>query len=145
MASYNKFNIFCYDLCSGYHKLGAADDVVKVYLAATATSPGAETDAVKADITEFAGGTGYTAGGSDVQNTLSRSTATTTMASTDVVWTAGAADWNAFQFVVAYNSSHTTPGPNLPLISWWDYGSALTLGNTETFTVDWGASFFTIS
>jgi hypothetical protein len=145
MATYNKFNIFCFDLCSGYHKLAAADDALKAYLVATANAPNAETHAVKADRAEFAGGTGYTAGGADILNTLSRSTVTTTCASTDVVWTAGAADWNAFQYVLLYNAGHTTPGPNLPLVAWWDYGSALTLGNTETFTLDFGASLFTLA
>jgi hypothetical protein len=148
MATYNKFNTFMYDMASGYHKLQAADDVLKVYLAATATAPNAESDAVKADITEFAGGTGYTAGGIDITNTLSRATTVTTLATNagfDPVWTAGAGDWNAFQFVVLYNSSHTTPGPNLPLIAWWDYGQSLTLGNGETFTVDFGASVFTLA
>jgi hypothetical protein len=141
MATYNKFNIFVYDLGRGYHNLDAAGHVIKVYLSNTA--PNAETMAIKSALAEFAGGTGYTAGGNTITNTWTRSTTTTTLGGTDIVWTAGAAWSNAFQYAVMDNDTQTTPVK--PLIAWWDYGSALNLGNGETFTVDFGASVFTIS
>jgi hypothetical protein len=59
---------------------------------------------------------------------------------TDVVWTAGAADWAQFRYIALYNSTHSSK----PLISWWDYGSQVALGNGETFTVDFGTSVFTL-
>ena len=136
MATYNKFNIFVYDLGRGYHNLDAAADVLKVYLATAASAPDAEADAVKADVAEFGGGTGYTAGVADTLNTWTRSGTTSTLGGTDIVWTAGAANWVAFQFAVLYNSSHTTPGPNLPLIGWWAEAAPITLANGETYTVD---------
>lgn len=48
-----------------------------------------------------------------------------------------------FRYVVLYNDTPASPAD--PLIAWWDYGSALTLNDTETFTIDFGASIFTLS
>lgn len=137
MATYNKFQGFV-----GYLGLAAVNcntDVFRVYL--TDNAPSASADDVLADLAEFAGGTGYTAGGEDVQNLYSEAAGTGTLTGTDVVWTAGAADWAAFQYVVMYDDTHAS---NI-LISWWDYGSALTLGDGETFTVNFGASIFTLT
>jgi hypothetical protein len=41
-----------------------------------------------------------------------------------------------FQWVPLYNDTPTTPAD--PLISWWDYGTAISLNgaNAETFTAD---------
>jgi hypothetical protein len=141
MATYNKFEIFVLDIGKGSHQLHAAGHVLKVYL--SNATPSASLDAVKADLAEFAGGTGYTAGGTDIQNDYTQAAGTATMTGVDVVWTAGAADWVAFRYVVLYNDTQTSPAD--PLIAWWDYGSALTLGNGETFTVDFGASVFTLA
>lgn len=131
MATYNKFQDFVEQLCTAKHDFTAAGHVFKIYLSNAA--PSASLDAVKADLAEFAGGTGYTAGGEDTQNTLAEAAGTATVTGTKVVWTAGAADWNAFQYVVLYNDTQTSPVD--PLVAWWDYGSAITLGNGETFTV----------
>jgi hypothetical protein len=141
MASYNKFQDFVEQLVSGKHDLTASGHVCKVYL--SNATPDAAADAVKADLAEFAGGTGYTAGGTDVQNAVSETAGTASVTGVDVVWTAGAADWNQFRYVVLYNDSQTSPAD--PLIAWWDYGTGLTLGNGETFTVDFGSSIFTLA
>lgn len=142
MAAYNKFQDFVEQLVKGKHNFDAAGDVFKVYL--TNATPDAGADAVKGDLAEFAGGTGYTAGGTDVQNTVSETTGTVTIGATDVQWTAGAADWAAFRYVVLYNDTQTSPAD--PLVAWWDYGSSLTLGNGETFTVDFGSNtLFTLT
>ena len=131
MATYNKFFDFTEQLCSAKHDLTAAGHVLKIYL--SNTTPDATLDTIKTDLAEFAGGTGYTAGGEDAQNTLAEASGTTTITGTKVVWTATAADWVAFRYVVLYNDTQTSPVD--PLVAWWDYGSALTLGNGETFTV----------
>lgn len=141
MAAYNKFEDFVEQVLLAKHDFSAAGHVCKVYLSNTA--PSASLDAIKTDLAEFAGGTGYTAGGTDVQNTLAEAAGTATVAGTDVVWTAGASDWVAFRYVVLYNDTQASPVD--PLIAWWDYASALTLLNTETFTVDFGASIFTLA
>lgn len=133
--------MFVGDLGSGFHDLRAAGHVAKVML--SNTTPNASTHVVKADAVDFAGGTGYTAGGTDTQNGYTQTAGTASMTGVDVVWTAGAADWNTFRYVVLYND--TQGAPVKPLIAWWDYGSGLVLGNGETFTVDFGSSIFTLA
>ncbi len=139
MAAYNKYNDFVEQLCLGKHLLGAADHVCKIYLSNVAPTA---TDTIKpGTATEFTpGGTGYTAGGEDVQNTVTETPAgTATVAGTKVVWTAATTTWNTFRYVVFYNFTQTSP--NLPLISWWDYGAGgVTLGVGETFSVKFNGS-----
>lgn len=143
MAAYNKFEDFTRSLCANEHgSFAAAGDVLKVYL--TNNAPSASLDAVKADLAESVTGTGYTAGGEDTQNDLTESPAgTANVTGVDIVWTAGAGDWTAFRYAVLYNDTPTAPAD--PLIAWWDYGSSITLGNGETFTVDFGTEMFSIT
>lgn len=132
MATYNKFNVFTEDLIEGVHDFDA--HTFKVLL--TNTAPVA-TNSVKADLTEISAGNGYTAGGTATTITTSRSTGTAKVVGTDVVFTATGAV-GPFQYVVLYNDTPTSPAD--PLIAWWDYGSAVTLANGETFTVDFDAT-----
>ena len=61
MALYNKFNTFVADVNNKVHNFGS--DTFKVIL--TNVAPVAA-NAVKADITEIAGGNGYAAGGASL-------------------------------------------------------------------------------
>lgn len=131
MAAYNKFQDFVEQLCTAKHNLTGAGDVFKCYLSNAV--PSASADAVKADLAEIAAGNGYTAGGEDAQNTLAESTGTATVTGTKIVWTASGGTIGPFQYVVLYNDTQTSPAD--PLVSWWDFGSALTLNSGETFTV----------
>lgn len=140
MASYNKFDVFVRDLTNGKHLLNTASHQLNVYLSNTA--PNNTADAVKADLAEFAGGTGYSANGNKINNDTSLSGNTLSLTALDVTWTAGAADWNAFRYVVLMNQ--TQSAPLQPLISNWDYGNTVNLGNGETFTVDFGSSVWTL-
>ena len=125
MASFNKFNQFVQDLANKVHNLGS-DQLV---LALTNSAPTA-TNAVLADITEIA----YT-------NLSSRNITTTSCTQTSgtlklilanpTLTASGAVA--TFRYVVLYNSTPTTPLK--PLIGWYDYGSAVTLANGDTFTV----------
>lgn len=47
------------------------------------------------------------------------------------------------QFAVLYNDDATSPAD--ALVCWWDYGSAVTVHNGETFTIDAQASLFTLT
>ena len=139
MATWNKFNQFVEDLCTAKHNLTAAGHVVKMYLSNTA--PDAAADLVKADLAEIAGGNGYTAGGTDVQNGMTESGGTATVTAVDIVWTAAGGSIGPFRYAVAYNDTDASDA----LIGWYDYGSSITVLDTETFTVDFGASWFTVA
>lgn len=143
MAAFNKFEQYVTDLANGVHaaSLTADTDVLKIYL--SNVTPDAALDLIKTDLAEISAGNGYTAGGEDTLNAATEATGTITVAGTDVVWTASGGSIGPFQYVVLYND--TPAGPVDPLIGWWDHGSAVTLLDTETFTVDFGASMFTIA
>ena len=140
MAAFNKFQDFVEQLCAGKHDFTAAGHVFKVY--ASNAAPSASLDAVKADLAEITPANGYPSGGSDVTNTLSETTGTATVAGTDVVWTASGGSFGPLQYIPLYNDTQTVPAD--PLVAWWDYGSAVTVNDAETFTVDFGASIFTL-
>lgn len=141
MAAFNKFQDFVEQLLSAKHDFTAAGHVFKVY--ASNAVPSVSADAVKADLAEISAANGYPAGGTDVQNTLSETTGTATVAGTDVVWTASGGSFGPLQYIALYNDTQTTPAD--PLVGWWDYGSAVTVLDTETFTVDFGASILTVA
>jgi len=120
---------------------GAAGHTLKVYLSNTA--PNVATHTVKADIAEISAGNGYTAGGVDIQNDLSESGGTATATAVDVVITASGGSIGPFRYAIIYNDTPTTPAD--PLVAYYDYGSAITLADGESLTVDFGASFFTLA
>jgi len=135
MATYNKFQDFVEQLGLGTHNLNT--DTLKVML--TNSAPVA-TNTVKTDITEISAGNGYTAGGDDITNTYTESGGTATLAATDVTFTASGGTIGPFQYAVIYNDTAASDN----LVCWFDYGSSITLNDTETFTVDFGASLATI-
>lgn len=139
MATFNKFNQFAEDLGLEVHNLNT--DTLRVYL--TNAAPDAAADLVKADLAEIAGGNGYVAGGADISGVWSETGGTGTLTGTDVTWTASGGSIGPFRYVVLYNDTPTSPAD--PLIGWWDYGSAVTVNDGESFTVDFGASILTIS
>jgi hypothetical protein len=141
VAAFNKFNQFIEDLGKGVHQLHAAGHTFKVYLSNAA--PNATTHVVKADIAEISAGNGYTAGGVDIQNDYTRSAGTGTLTAVDVVVTASGGTVGPFRYAIIYNDTPTSPAD--PLMGWYDYGSSISLNDTETFTVDFGASLSTFS
>lgn len=140
MASFNKFEIFAEDLALGVHDLAAAGDTVEIYL--TNAAPSASADAVKTDLAEISTGNGYT-GAEDTANDISNSSGTVSVTGVDVTITASGGTVGPFQYAVLFNE--TTSGKTDPLIGWWDYGSAVTLADGESFTIDFGSSMFTIA
>lgn len=138
MAVFNKVNVFIGDLGKKVHHLDT--DAIRIYLSNTAP---VATNAVKADVAEIGTGNGYT-GPVDVSGVWTQQGATTTwqLASTDVVITASGGTVGPFRYVLLYNDTPTSPAD--PLIGWWDYGSAVTLQDAETFTVDFGVTTLTI-
>ena len=124
MAALNKFNSFVEDLAEKVHNLGAD----QLTVALTNTAPVA-TNTVLANITEIS----YT--NLSTRNITTASSAQTSgtykLTLTDLVLTATGAV-GPFRYAVVYNS--TTVSGNL--IGWADYGSSISLGTGETFTLD---------
>jgi hypothetical protein len=127
MAAYNKFNSFVSDLAQGVHNLNS--NTLKIML--TSVAPNAA-NTIKSNITEIAAGNGYTAGGAAATFVSGNDTAGTyKLVLSPVSWTASGGSIGPFEWAVLYNSSTA----NGNLIGWWDYGTAVTLTNGNTFTV----------
>lgn len=141
MAAFVKYNCFVENLAEKVHNLGS--DTLKVMLSNTA--PNVATHTVRADVGEIAGGNGYTSGGNQAVQTSSAQTGGTyTLAVNDpATWVASGGTIGPFRYAILYNDTPTSPVD--PLIGYWDYGSSITLGIGETFTVDVGASVLTLT
>ena len=139
MAAAVKFQKFVRDLGLGVHNLDTG--ALKVYL--TNAAPNAATHTVKADLADIAAGNGYVAGGADITGVYAESGGTGTLTATDVTFTASGGTIGPFRYAILYNDTPTSPAD--PLIQYWDYGSAITLADGETFTVDFGASVLTLT
>ena len=128
MATFTKFNSFVEALAEKTHNLGS--DSLKVML--TNTAPSAS-NTVKANLTDISAGNGYTAGGTAASITSSAQTSGTyKLVLADVVFTASGGTIGPFRYAVLYNDTAASK----ELIGWWDYGSAITLADTETFAWD---------
>lgn len=141
MASYVKYNVFVENLAEGVHNLGS--NTLKIMLSNTA--PNVSTHTVRADVTEISGGNGYTSGGTAITVTGSSQSAGTysLTQSADVTFTASGGSIGPFRYAIMYNDTPTSPAD--PLICYWDYASSITLADTETFTIDLGATILTIA
>ncbi len=140
MAAYNKFQQFVFDLGRGVHQLHGAGHTLRAYLSNTA--PDAALHAVKADVAEIAAGNGYT-GPVDIENDYTETGGTGTLTGVDKIITAAGGTVGPFRYVVLFNDDPAAPAD--PLIGWWDYGSAITLQDGESFTIDFGASILTLT
>lgn len=125
MAAFNKFEDFSEQLTRGVHLW--ASHVFKVAL--TNSAPIAS-NTILANITQIAGTNGYTTGGATTTIGVSETAGVTTVTGTEVTFTS-TGTMGPFRYAVLYNDTATSP--NDALVGWWDYGSALTLNNTETF------------
>lgn len=129
MATFNKFNCFVGDVAHKQHDMATGTtDVYKVYLTNTAPAATNTTYNTPADL---ATGNGYTAGGASIGTIAGVDTSGTFAFSggTNPSWTASGGSIGPFEFAVLYNSTSSR------LIGWWDYGTAITLTNGNTFTV----------
>ena len=134
MASFNKFNQFVEDLAHKVHNLGS--DTLK--LALSNTAPNA-TDATLSDITQIAAGNGYTTGGFTLTVSASaQSGGTYKLTIDDITITASGGAIATFRYFILLNDTPTSPAD--PLIGWWDYGSAVDLGDGQSLPVDFSAT-----
>ncbi len=138
MASFTKYQDTVEQFWKGTHNLVAAGHVVRAVIHSDA--PTVATDDELADLTQITG-TGYTAGGEDIQNDMTETGGTATLTGVDVVWTAAASNWDAGRYIAIHNDTSTTD----KLLGDWDYGGNFTLTSGETFTLDFGASVATLA
>jgi hypothetical protein len=132
VATFNKHNSFVEALAEKAHNLGS--DTLKVYLTNTAPT---SANTQLSDITQVANGNGYTTGGTAATiSSSAQSSGTYKLVLADVVFTASGGTVGPFRYAGLHNDTSTTD----LLIGYWDYGSSITLQDTETFTVDFDAT-----
>ena len=139
MAAFNKFNLFSEDLCRALHNFNSGGATYKVLL--TNTAPVA-TNHLYGDISagEVANGNGYTTGGATSAMSDSSASGVESVVAANVTWTATGAV-GPFRYAVVYRSDST----NKEMICWFDYGSSISLASGDTFTVQFSATFFTVT
>lgn len=130
MAAFNKINAFVEDLAEKVHNLGS--DTLTIALTTTANKPTASSTNL-ASITQIS----YTNLSARVPTISSsaQSSGTYKLVLADLVLTASGTV-AAFGVPVLYNDTAASD----QLICWWEYGSDVTLLNTETFTLDFDGS-----
>lgn len=145
MANFVKINDFVEDLLNGVHNFSSHT----LMLALTNTAPASESsnptadgNGVKANLTEIA----YTnvSGGQPTLGSVDVAIAsgTATLDAADEVITASGGSVGPFRYVYLYNDTATGD----PLIGYWDYGSALTLADGESLTVQFaGTGILTVA
>lgn len=134
MASFVKFNPFVEALAEKVHNLGSD----QLTIALTNSAPSA-TNSVLTDITQIS----YTNCSSRNITTVSstQTSGTYSLVTSDLTLTASGGTVGPFRYVVMYNDTSTSDN----LIGYYDYGSSITLNDTETFTIDFGATTLTLA
>lgn len=140
MASFTKLNGFVEHLAEGVHNLGSDQLVV----ALSNTAPGSETtpptggtsDCVLANVTQVS----YTNCSSRniTTSASAQSSGTYKLTLADLTLTASGGSVGPFRYVYLYNDTPSSPAD--PLIGYYDYGSSITLADTETLDIDFDDS-----
>jgi hypothetical protein len=136
MAAFNKLPGFVEHMAEGVHNLGTG----QLVLALSNTAPGSEgtppngstAACILANVTQIS----YT--NCSTRNLTTSASAqsggTYKLTVNDLVLTASGGTVGPFRYVYVYNDTPTSPAD--PLIGYYDYGSSITLADTETFTFD---------
>lgn len=134
MATFNKYYCFVENLAEKVHNLQS--DTLKVALTNTAPTVASDTVWNTTVAPAPAAANGYSAGGNTITTTSSaQTTGTYKLVLADSVFTASGGSIGPFRYVILYNSTASNA-----VIGYYDYGSSITLADTETFTVDFDAT-----
>lgn len=137
MATYNKHQDYVEQVNKAVHNWST--HTFKAVFCNTAPTAA---NTILADLTQISTAGGYTAGaggGLALDSvTLSEASGTAKVVIADEVFTATGASVGPLRYVDIYNDSATTPVD--ALVCWYDYGSSITLLDTETFTIDFDAT-----
>lgn len=138
MATAQAFGEYFGDLGKGVHNLTTGS----LKAALSNTDLAIATGATFSQVTEITAGNGYTATGHTLDSEAWAETGAGTniwqLTCADEVFTAAGGDIGPFRYVYIYNDTPTSPAD--PLILKLDYGSAITITNGNTFTLDVGAN-----
>ena len=132
MATFNDFDSFIEALCEKVHNLGS--DTLTLFL--TNTAPSAANTQLS-NITQIT----YTnlSARTLTVNSSGQTSGSYALSIADKVLTASGGSVGPFRYVGIYNDTAT----NDELISWWDYGSSITLLDGESLTVDFPTNVLT--
>lgn len=128
MATFTKFNSFVEAVAEKVHNLGS--DSLKIALTNTdPTASATQYSSLTSPLatTNLSGATPFnvtTSSSAQTSGTYKLVCADLTLTATGSV--------GPFRYVVLYNDTAT----NKELIGYWDYGSSVTMANTETFLID---------
>ncbi len=132
-SAFNKFQDYAEQKLKAVHNWSA-----HTFKAALTNTVPLAANTVLADITQIAATGGYTAGAGGGYTldsvVLSETAGTAKVVITDEVITATGGSVGPFRYVVVYNDTATSPAD--ALCFWYDYGSALTLADAESLTLD---------
>lgn len=137
MATFTKVNSFVEALAEKVHNLGS--DQLKIALTntdptASATNYASLTSPIAA--TNLSGATPFNV----TTSSSSQSGGTYSLVCADLTLTA-TGSVGPFQYVVLFNDTAAAD----ELIGYWNYGSAVTMSNGETFLIDFGATVLTLA
>jgi len=120
--------------------VNSATDQFVVALTAAANAPVA-TNSVLADLTQIS----YTnlSSRNITTSSSSQTSGTYSLVFADLTLTASGGSVATFRYVVIYDDTPTSPAD--PLVLFYDYGSNVTLADTETFLIDFGSSVYTLA
>jgi hypothetical protein len=139
MATYAKINDWVDYLGED---VDLATDTLKAVLSNTApasetSNPTADGNGVLSNVTQIAGGNGYTTGGNALSGvTYAQTGGVGKLDATDLVITASGGAMGTWRYVYLVDDTVAAK----PLIGVWDVGSAVSLGDGDSRTLVWNAS-----
>jgi len=143
MAAFVKYNSFAVNLAAGNFTLTDAGSQIKVALSNTAGDVVPASHSALGTITQISYANCNLIAQQDTINVgVETPAGTWDVSGSDVIITATGAVAQ-FRYIILYDELTTTPVD--ALIGSWDYGSGVDLANGETFTINFGASMFTVT
>lgn len=139
MATFTFFRQFREDLTKGVHNFTSdSTSSVTVAFTSAANAPDPAADEILADLTAVS----TTYASSRVLTNVSATEAggTVSINADDLVITATGGSIGPFRYIVLYNDDPTVPTD--PLIGYFDYGSEITLNDTQQLTIDFTTGKF---